>query len=148
MSSNLRSFVVCLAVSGAGGYSRRVSLNTAVAKPHTPRNTQYARVIVIRHAPSSQQLSRNEIEWGVVFWFVCQPPAHGHAKMLTRRGRLDATRLLDGPAAQYLSSTISSCSGTRSGPSECDDVIRRAHVSRSRGLPHREGTDGLRRPPF
>ena len=33
-------------------------------------------------------------------------------------------------------------------PSECDDVIRRAHVSRSRGLPHREGTDGLRRPPF
>ena len=27
-------------------------------------------------------------------------------------------------------------------PSECDDVIRRAHVSRSRGLPHREGTDG------
>ena len=32
------------------------------------------------------------------------------------------------------------------GPSECDDVIRRAHVSRSRGLPHREGTDGLRRP--
>ena len=22
------------------------------------------------------------------------------------------------------------------------------HVSRSRGLPHREGTDGLRRPPF
>ena len=33
------------------------------------------------------------------------------------------------------------------GPSECDDVIRRAHVSRSRGLPHREVTDGLRRPP-
>ena len=32
-------------------------------------------------------------------------------------------------------------------PSQCDDVIRRAHVSRSRGLPHREGTDGLRRPP-
>ena len=28
-------------------------------------------------------------------------------------------------------------------PSECDDVIKRAHVSRSRGLPHREGTDGL-----
>ena len=33
-------------------------------------------------------------------------------------------------------------------PSECDDVIKRAHVSRSRGLPHREVTDGLRRPPF
>ena len=29
-----------------------------------------------------------------------------------------------------------------------EHVIRRAHVSRSRGLPHREGTDGLRRPPF
>ena len=33
-------------------------------------------------------------------------------------------------------------------PSACDDVIRRAHVSRSRGLPHREGTDGLRRRPL
>ena len=33
-------------------------------------------------------------------------------------------------------------------PSECDDVIKRAHVSRSRGLPHREVTDGLRRPPL
>ena len=33
-------------------------------------------------------------------------------------------------------------------PSECDDVIRRAHVSRSKGLPHREVTDGFRRPPF
>ena len=32
------------------------------------------------------------------------------------------------------------------GPSECDDVIRRAHVSRRRGLPHREGTGGLHRP--
>ena len=39
--------------------------------------------------------------------------------------------------------TVKSCR-----PSECDDVIRRAHVSRSRGLPHREGTDGLRRPPL
>ena len=26
-------------------------------------------------------------------------------------------------------------------PSECDDVIRREHVSKSRGLPHREVTD-------
>ena len=26
---------------------------------------------------------------------------------------------------------------------DCDDVIRRAHVSRSRGLPHREVTDGF-----
>ena len=25
---------------------------------------------------------------------------------------------------------------------DCDDVIKRAHVSRSRGLPHREVTDG------
>ena len=33
-------------------------------------------------------------------------------------------------------------------PSTCDDVIKRAHVSRSSRLPHREGTDGLRRPPF
>ena len=33
-------------------------------------------------------------------------------------------------------------------PFDCDDVIRRAHVSRSRGLPHREGTDGLRRLPL
>ena len=31
---------------------------------------------------------------------------------------------------------------------DCDDVIRRAPVSRSSRLPHREGTDGLRRPPF
>ena len=31
-----------------------------------------------------------------------------------------------------------------SRPSECDDVIRRADVSRSRGLPHRGGTDRLR----
>lgn len=28
---------------------------------------------------------------------------------------------------------------------KCDDVIKRTHVSRSRGLPHREGTVGLRR---
>ena len=28
-------------------------------------------------------------------------------------------------------------------PSECDDVIKRAYVSRSRGLPHREVTDGF-----
>ena len=37
------------------------------------------------------------------------------------------------------------------GPShalECDDVIKRAHISKSRGLPHREVTGGLRRPPF
>ena len=33
-------------------------------------------------------------------------------------------------------------------PSACDDVIRREHVSRSRGLPQREVTDGLRRLPF
>ena len=31
---------------------------------------------------------------------------------------------------------------------DCDDVIRREHVSRSRGLPHRKVTDGLRRPPI
>ena len=33
-----------------------------------------------------------------------------------------------------------------STPSECDDVITKPHVSRSRGLPHREVADGLRRP--
>ena len=33
-------------------------------------------------------------------------------------------------------------------PSECDDVIKRALVSRSRALPHREVTGGLRRPPL
>ena len=33
-------------------------------------------------------------------------------------------------------------------PSECDDAIRRAAVSKSRGLPHRGVTDGLRRLPF
>ena len=37
--------------------------------------------------------------------------------------------------------------GGWSGPSECDDVIRRARISRSRGPPHREVTDGLRQPP-
>ena len=41
--------------------------------------------------------------------------------------------------------TSTLCMNTR--PSACDDVIRGAHVSRSRGLPHREVTDGLRRPP-
>ena len=35
-----------------------------------------------------------------------------------------------------------------SRPSECDDVIKRAHVSRSRGLPHREVSNGLRCPRF
>ena len=34
------------------------------------------------------------------------------------------------------------------GLSECDDVIKRARVSRSTGLPHRGVTDGLRRLPF
>ena len=53
---------------------------------------------------------------------------------------------VDSGDGQISDVTISEEMLVRTVPSECDDVIRRAHVSRSRGLPHREVTDGLRRP--